>query len=373
MRRYVLPTLIDPRKPAPLDLGSQPQILIARLSAIGDCILTWPLVTHLKKLLPTSRITWVTDCAASILLEQHPCVDEVIRLRKGFLLRPLQLWSLRNQLHARRFDIAIDPQGLAKSAILSRLSGAKLRLGFHKCQTREGASLFYNMHRHGLAQHLAERQLELLEACNFEMPPMDAQGHFVVDFGWDDSRLDSGKIDVEMRSMGLQNRQFALINPGAGWESKRWQMDRYAVVADRLQAATGLNSLILWGNDQELEFAKTIVTLAPKSCQLAPKTDLLSLAQWSYRAKLFIGSDTGPLHLAAAVGTPCVGMYGTSLPQRCGPYGPQHIAIQKRYDGGSARYRRSTTNAAMRAIEVDDVLQACLKIANRNASVRIAG
>ncbi len=366
----VQPTLIDERKPAPIDLGESPRILITRLSAIGDCILTWPMLTALKKAWPTSHITWVVDCAASQLLEKHPCVDEVIRLRKGFLLRPRELYSIRNELQKRCFQMVVDPQGLAKSALLAWLSNAPIRLGFDSCQSRECASFFYTAKRHPLSQHIVEKQLELLEMCYIDLPTTDDTGRMNVDFGWDDALLDSTEVDDAMDQLGLRAKQFVLMNPGAGWESKRWPLDRFSVLSEKIKEATGLTSVIAWGGERERDFARTIVALAPQSTVLAPPTNLVSLAQWCHRARLFVGSDTGPMHLAAAVGTPCVAMFGTSLPQRCGPYGAQHVSLQKRYDAGSARYRRSTTNAAMKAIEVDDAFQACFSIIEKRLGMQ---
>ncbi len=356
----MLPTLINVTKRKQIDLGDRPRILITRLSAIGDCILTMPLVTELKKTWPNSEITWIVDCAASSLLHHHPHVDHVIRLKKGFLLRAKELWQLRNDLKQTKFDLAIDPQGLFKSGLLTWLSGAPRRFGFNKCQSREGAANFYTDRRHPLTEHIVERHLELLEMCNIEMPTANCTGDLLVDFGWNDALIDAAEVTAELRRMKLTEKKYVAINPGAGWESKCWPVDRYAVLADQLFARTGLRSLVLWGNPRELDLAKTIVALAPESTVLAPETDLIVLSQLLHRAAIFIGSDTGPMHLAAAVGTSCIAMFGTSLAHRSGPYGRQHCSIQKRYDSGSSRYRRSTTNAAMRAIQVAEVLQACL-------------
>lgn len=362
----VFPTLIDEQKPAPIDLGPNPRILIARLSAIGDCILSWPMLSLMKETWPTAKITWLVDCAAEQLLKRHPLVDEVIRIPKNILLKPSQLLRTRKLLRSKKFDLAIDPQGLAKSGVLTWLSGAKHRLGFDRCQAREGAWLFYTMRRHPLSQHILEKQIELLEMCNIE-PPRSRCGAFLdIDNGWNDNLIDSQFVEQQMKQLGLSEREFVMMNPGAGWESKRWPLERFAVLADQLYDTTGLKSLITWGNPREHDLARTVMALAPKSCILARDMDLVQLAQWSHRAALFVGSDTGPMHLAAAVGTCCVALFGTSLPQRSGPYGPEHIAVQKRYDAGTSRYRRKTTNSAMKAIEVEDVLQACLSILQKD-------
>ena len=356
----MFPTLIDSKLKTPLDLGPKPKILIVRLSAIGDCILTMPMVNMLKKAWPTSQIHWIVDCGVSQLLENYSPIDRVIRLQKGFLLRPKEMLGLRRQLRDEQYDLVIDAQGLFKSGMLSWLTGCPRRHGFDRCHAREGASLFYSQRRHPLSEHIAQRHLELLEMCDIPMAIDDGVEPSYCDYGWQDDLLESSKIQFEIRSLDLEPNRFIAINPGAGWESKRWPIDRYAELADQIFSASGLRSLVVWGNARELELARTLVALSPKAAVLAPETDLLSLSQWLHRARLFIGSDTGPMHMAAATGTTCLALYGTTLAQRSGPYGPNHQSIQRRYDGGSSRYRRRTTNMAMKAIQVQDVFEVCM-------------
>ena len=350
------PSSIDTSCRGNCALGDSPRILLVRLSAIGDCVLTLPLATAIKRNCPGAHLTWVVDCAASQLLEHHPAVDTVIRLQKGFLKRPRELYALRRRLRSQRFDFAIDPQGLFKSGFLTLLSGASRRVGFDACGTREFASYFYTDRRHPLAEHLVERQLELLETFGLDATAGHADETLPVDFGWDSAWSHGPR---------LSEGSFAALNPGAGWESKRWPVDRYALLADELYRSLGLRSIVFWGSPRELQLAKTITMLAPRSTELAAATDLPSLARWLSEAAIFVGSDTGPMHLAASIGTPTVAMFGTSLASRSGPHGPEHRSLQKRYDGGSARYRRNTTNAAMQAIDVRSVCDVALEVLER--------
>ena len=356
------PSILDTSHVGRCKLGEAPRILLVRLSAIGDCILTLPLATTLKRACPDAHLTWIVDCAASQILHRHPSIDQVVRVRKGFLKRPRELFQLRKSLRAHQFDYAIDPQGLFKSGAISWLSGAPQRIGFDSCGTRECASWFYTERRHPLGEHLVDRQLELLETFGIDVASASGGSQPRIDFGWGDVWDDS--VGFEGESIVAP---FVALNPGAGWESKRWPVDRYAALADRIFSQIGLQSLVFWGNQREYQLAKTITMLAPASTRLAPPTDLLDLARWLSRATAFVGSDTGPMHLAASLGTPTIAMFGTSLASRSGPYGTPHRSLQKRYDGGSARYRRNTTNAAMQAICVDaafDVVVDVLRSAN---------
>jgi ADP-heptose:LPS heptosyltransferase len=167
--------------------------------------------------------------------------------------------------------------------------------------------------------------------------------------------------DNALRSLGLSHGNFAILNPGAGWPSKIWPPDRYGEVARRLHAARGLASLAVWGAPSELPLAQAIVAASHGAAKLAPPTSVPELAALCRRSALFLGSDTGPLHLAVAVGTPAISMHGPSRAEWCGAYGPQNIRLQARYEEGSARERRQADDSAMREITVEQVIAACLE------------
>jgi ADP-heptose:LPS heptosyltransferase len=158
---------------------------------------------------------------------------------------------------------------------------------------------------------------------------------------------------------------FAVINTGAGWPSKLWPAERYAEVARHLGRIRNLPTVIAWAGAAERQMAGEIIIRGGGYAQLALPTSLTDLAELARRARLFIGSDTGPLHIAAAVGTPCVGLYGPMPARRCGPYGPQHIALQSTSFTGKLKNRRTANNETMLSIGVDAVCEACDAILNR--------
>jgi heptosyltransferase I len=325
------------------------KILICRLSAIGDCLETLPLAYAIKSRWPNSEITWVVDCGVDSILKTQPGIDRVIRVQKGFLKRPKELWRLRAQLHAMQFDFCIDPQGLLKSAIVGWLSGAKYRIGFAKGQAREQAWRFYHVRMEPNSFHLVDRQLELLEPLGIVAPE--------VTFGWHEPSEIAQQADFVVRELGWANRDYYVVNPGAGWESRQWSVDRYRTLTQQIFDCYQLKCMVLWGNEKENNLANAIVAGNHEFAQIAPPSSLMLLSGLIRRSRFFVGSDSGPMHLAASVGTPCVAMFGTTRAEYSGPYGIQHRRIQKRYEDGSSSHRRQATNSAMMEIEVDDVVQ----------------
>ena len=176
-------------------------------------------------------------------------------------------------------------------------------------------------------------------------------------------------IAEHRRQTGLTGR-YAIINPGGSWDSKLWPTQRFAHVARHLGDWHNLPSQIVWAGDRELDWARTIVAGSGGHARLAPATNLVELAALLRGASLFVGSDTGPLHLAVAVGTTSVGLYGTTRPADCGPYGPRNVALQQRYHGGNSRECRRANNDAMREIIVDQVCLTCDRLLHRDTTER---
>jgi ADP-heptose:LPS heptosyltransferase len=158
---------------------------------------------------------------------------------------------------------------------------------------------------------------------------------------------------------------FAVINPGGSWPSKRWEKDRFANVAQQLHTEPGIPTVVTWAGDDERSMADEIVRLARGAAIKAPPTSLPDLAALVKQAAVFVGCDTGPLHMAAAVGTVCVGLHGPTRPEDSGAYGSIHTAVQARYQSGSCRQRRRGPNDAMREITVSMVVDAARKALQR--------
>ncbi|MBI3836501.1 MAG: glycosyltransferase family 9 protein [Planctomycetia bacterium] len=332
------------------------RILIVRLSAIGDVLHGLPVANALRDALPQAFLAWVVEGRTADLLRGHRALDELIALPRGWLKSPRTVLDLRRRLRALQFDMTIDLQGLSKSAIAARLSGARRRIGLGGKDGRELSRWLNNELVRPTRTHVTDRNLELLAPLGITHP--------AVRFDLDDSPVNASAARKILDSQRVL-APFAVINPGASWPSKRWPAKRFAAVARHLGQLRGLESLVVWAGDQERGWAEQIVTGSAGHAMIAPATSLGELAAIVRRAALFVGSDTGPLHLAAAVGTPCVGLFGPMPAERNGPYGPQHIAVQKILLTGTSRQRRTAGPESMEAISVDHVTEACDQILDR--------
>jgi lipopolysaccharide heptosyltransferase I len=323
---------------------------------VGDCILTTPVAVALRKRFPRAFIAWVVQGGAASLLEGHTALDRLIVVKKGWMRSPAEVARLRGKLRSLHFDVTLDPQSLTKSALAAWLSGAPRRIGFARPEGRELAPLLNNQTIVPAATHVVERYLALTRPLGVE----PALAKFDIPI-----RPDARRFAARFLSEFQLTAGYAVVNPGAGWDSKLWPAERYGAVARRLGEERRLPSLVVWSGDRERQWGQTIVQEAGGHAVLAPSTTLPQLAALVAGAKLFVGSDTGPLHLAAAMGAPCVGLYGPTRPEVCGPYGPGHETVQAFYQEGSGRQRRGADNRAMQAITVEMVCDACNAVLSR--------
>ncbi|MGI9447853.1 MAG: glycosyltransferase family 9 protein [Pirellulales bacterium] len=327
-----------------------PRFLISRMSAIGDTVLTLPVACALRARFPEAFIGWAVEEKSSAMVVGHPCVDQVFTLPRGWFLSLKKCKSLRDELRAHRFTVSIDCQGNTKSSLACWLSGARHRIGCRGQYGTELSTYLNNILVTPERPHLTDRCVELLAPIGLTNPEIDWQlpGNEGVEHA-------AAKLLADLPLQG----QFAIINPGATWESKLWEMDRFAAVARYLGERRGLKSLVVWGSNRELDFANQIVSAADGHAVLAPRTSLQELVAVLRQGTIFISSDTGPLHMSVAVGTPSIGLYGATRPADCGPYGSPHAGIQVRYESGSRNERRKADNSAMREISVERVCCEC--------------
>jgi len=340
----------------PFPLPENPRILIVRLSAVGDVIHAMPLAVALRERFPGAYLAWVSAYPAATLLEGHEALDEVIVVGRRWLRSPREIVGLRRRLRALRLDVAIDAQGLTKSALAAWLSGAPLRIGFGDHWGREISRWLHTELIHTKTRHTVDRTLELIEPLGIVRPPVRFQVPMT------DSQREAA--DRMLAGLGV-DAPLAIINAGAGWPSKLWPPDRFGAVARHLGRQWRLPSVVVWAGGEERALAETIVASADGHARLAPPTTLRELAALCRRARLFVSSDTGPLHLAAAVGTPCVGLYGPWPAEENGPYGPGHVVVQKMAIYGPSSQRRRASRALMEAIDVPSVCEACDEILRR--------
>jgi lipopolysaccharide heptosyltransferase I len=331
------------------------RIALIKLSSLGDVVHALPVAATLKAARPAARLAWVVERREAAVLQDHPALDEVIvvdtrRWRKARAPRELaatvrEVAAMRRRLRAGRFDVALDLQGLIKSSVLTAATGAPRRIGLDRRWRREplGAIFTNEAVMPPVERHVVEQYLALLRPLGITTPRMDFTLPTVV--------AAETRVDDWLAGAGLKARQrVVVLNPGAGREDKRWPVARFAELAARLGQDAGAHVVVVWGPGEE-RAAGAIVAgagAAGPRALLAPPTDLHELLALLRRASVMVAADTGPLHLAAALGTPCVGLYGPTAPQRNGPYGSGHRALVA--PGG-----------AMAALEAAPVLAAVLE------------
>jgi lipopolysaccharide heptosyltransferase I len=308
---------------------SPASILIIRLSALGDVIRTLPLLPPLRARFPAARLGWLCEPAQKPVVEVQPLVDEVLEFPRGDLARSLQsghLLRAGSRLRAtlaniRRWrpQVVLDAQGTYKSALLMRLSGAPLRIGFARGAAREyipGAAT-HHVQPVAARQSRVEKALSLLAPLAAD-PSLAAAGL---------PRQAEAATLAESIWAGKPARHRILMSPGASsrQDYKRWPSRSFAAAAAGL-AAGGATVQIAWGPGEE-ELAREVAANAGDAAHLLPATSLLLLAELLRTADLFIGNDSGPMHLAWLVGTPVVALYGATDPIVNAPWGQGHRQV----------------------------------------------
>jgi heptosyltransferase I len=223
------------------------------------------------------------------------------------------------RLRGAKYDVALDVQGLVKSAVLARASGAGRVVGFSSAYVRErvAARLYTEPVDVPGAVHVIDRNLALLRPLGLDAVPRE----FPLD-------LPVPAEHVQAAVEGIGGR-FALLNAGGNWPNKRWPAERFGALAALLREREGLRSMVLWGPD-DVPVAEAVVAESRGAASRAPRTSLLDLMHLASAADLLVSGDTGPLHLAAAVGTPVVGIYGPTDPARNGPWDPRDVCVSRR-------------------------------------------
>ncbi|MEM9941204.1 MAG: glycosyltransferase family 9 protein [Planctomycetota bacterium] len=347
-----------------MEVSKKPlRILITRLSAIGDTVLTLPVLTTLRNAIPDAFIAWAVESPANQFLELHPDLDEVIRIPKSWYKKPSNWLEMRKRLQTYRFDVSIDPQGITKSAMLGWLSGAPKRIGIQGKWGREITPWLNNHLVSTQSPHIVKRSVELLSALHIDQVDLEA-----LKFDLPPCSKSCDSVAQKLDEIGI-GQHYCMINPGGGWPSRQWEMERWGSVASYVYRHHHLKSLIVWAGPKERQMAERIHNFDPSASLISPATSLLELAVVAQRSQFVLSGDTGPLHIASAMGTPCIGLYGSTNPQESGAYGQNHIEIQKWHQTGS---RKTADNDAMRDIMAADVFMACDQMVSRMSKQKVA-
>jgi heptosyltransferase-1 len=332
-------------------------IVIVKLTSIGDVLHGVPVAVALKRAFPEARIGWVVEGVSADVLAGHPAIDHLFRLPRRWLESPRAVLDLRRQLRWFDADVAIDLQGLLKSGVAAWLSGAAWRIGFARPVSREQAWRAYTHRVKPGGTHVVDRNCELLAPLGIRVAaPEFAMPH------WPVSRL---RMQQYLASLRLAQPP-VLLNPGAGWASKRWPVERFAATARALHRRRNETTVVVWAGDAERDMAERIAAESFGAAVVAAPTTLQDFGELCRLARLVISGDTGPLHLAAAVGTPCVGLFGPVPAERNGPYGMQHACVEPPPALRPAWDDRKTDMLSMAGIEVDRVVAAAEALLSRS-------
>lgn len=335
---------------------SPDSILIVRLGALGDVVHAMPVVAALREAWPGVRLGWAVSPPYAPLVGWVRGVSRVHTVRGGLDVRAVA--EMRREAYA----VCLDLQGLMKSAWYARASGARRVIGFARGLAREPlATLAYGETGGVPGGHVVNQNLSLLSRLG-----VTATRHDVC--------IDEPPSDVLSSARALVGGDavpYALLNPGAGWPNKRWPLERFGQLADRLLAAHGLRSLVLWGPDEASLAAAVVRASSSGAAVMAPQSgigDVLALAR---AAAVVVAGDTGPLHLAAVVGAPVVGLYGPTPPHRNGPWAEDDRWVS-RHEACACVFKRVCTadTWCLGEVSVDAVAHA---VAERLASSRASG
>jgi lipopolysaccharide heptosyltransferase I len=319
------------------------KILFVRLGALGDIIHTVPAVSAVRGALPQASIHWLVDVRHLDLLELVEGVDRIHPVRSS----PAGWLSAIAALRRERFDAALDFQGLIKSASLARLSGARLVAGFKGGGVREPAAVsFYSATVAAAPGHVIEKNLSLLRAINIHQPAAPC-------FAF--ARRPSSALQRVRTQAG---ERFAIINPGAAWPNKRWHPERFGAVAEAIRVRHAMRSVVIWGPG-ERELADRVIAASDGAALAAPATSIADLFAMSAAAALMVSGDTGPLHIAAASGTPIVGLYGPTDPRRNGPWSREDLSVSRFEACGCHHLRRCVRDRwCLEDVQVEEVVDA---------------
>lgn len=326
------------------------RVLLVRLSSIGDVVHTLPTLLALHR--AGHEAGWIVEPAACPLLDGHPLLARGVV--KAPPARGLALGPARDTLKALRrgrYEAALDLQGLWKSAAWARFSGARRVIGFASAFRREPAStllLSERFDQEPAARHVVDKNLSLLR-------PLGIEAVGLREFPLPAMTREEEHVALELRRLGLA--EFVVLNPGGGWESKLWPPESFGALAQGL-ARHGLRSLVTWGPAEE-GLADRVVTASAGAARRSFPTTLREYAALARRARLVVGADTGPVHIACAVGTPVVALFGPTDPERNGPFRPADVVV-RRAPSCAPCYKRhcATHTGVMAGLGVDDVLAA---------------
>ena len=334
------------------------RILIVKLGSIGDIVHTLPALAAVRSAMPQAEISWVVERRSSEILKDNPLLDRLIEVDTKALRRGLMsgetLRAPRQQLRRLRasaFDVALDFQGLLKSASIARLSGARRVFGYTRAGLREPASALFLSKRVAVPKktHVIRKSLLLVQEALGIPVPDDLS--FPINLSPTD--------EAEARQASARaGGKYAILNPGGGWPTKLWSVERFGKLADLLWSSFGITSLVTYGPGEQ-EIAESVRRSSDSGKAQPVSLSLKAFYSLAQGARVYVGGDTGPTHIAVAAGAPIVGLFGPTEWWRNGSPRPEDICVERNdIDCRVDCHRRSCSKWICMDIEVGRVMEA---------------
>jgi heptosyltransferase I len=325
---------------------AEARFLLVRLGSMGDIIHALPSAAALRDAFPDAQIDWAVEPRWTRLLKNNPDLNNVVSANRKSLAGML---ATLQAVRSPGYTCAVDFQALYKSALLAFASGAPRRIGFTSSYAREGlASVLYNDRFNPRGPHKVDHNLTLVEAAGARKPQaprfslaIDAEDEAVL------------RNDLSKRQIG----EYFVLNPGGGWISKCWPASRYRELHSKLATRFGWRGIVSFGHGEE-NLARGVIQGADDPSPVAIPLPLGPLMALLRCAKFVVSADTGPLHLASALGAPVVGLYGPTDPSRNGPYSGADVVVRNPHASVTTYRREASYSSAMLSITVDQVLDA---------------
>lgn len=331
-----------------------PRVAIVKLSSLGDVVHSLPSARAIRRWWPRAELTWIVERREEAILVGNPDLDHVVSVDTRLWRREfrrvsggpqvlVKLRGLVTRLRAGRFDVAVDLQGLWKSGVITRLTRAPVRIGLAGGECRERANAWFT-NRHVTpppgAVHVVDRYLAVVAGLG--VGP-DALGP--VEFPIAPRPEAARRVTRWLEDEGIKpDTPIVVLNPGSGGDGKRWTVEAFRRLGEELAVRLTARVVLAWGPGEEL-LAQAIAHGMRTGALVPPATTIVEMVELFRRAALIVGGDTGPIHIAAALGVPTVGLYGPTSARRNGPYGSRAIALQ-------------SPTGRMEGISVDEVLAA---------------
>lgn len=342
------------------------KVLIVKLSSLGDVVHTLPALNALRWGFSGSdasvEIDWLVEEAASGIIEGHPMIDEVIVVKRdGWIKSPKENHRTARRLAAKGYDIVLDFQGLLKSGVWVLLSKGRRRIGFSNAREMSHIFLTEKVTPTDKEMHAVDRYLLLVNKALgvVDTGPVEFPVHI------DEGSLDS--VRAKLSGSGVVE-PFVTLLPGARWDTKLWSIEGFAELATAIKERLGL-SVVLVGSEVDFEMLEEIRKSSKEAAaNLAGKTDLKELAALLSLSRFVVTVDSGPMHIAAALSTPVVALFGPTAAARTGPYGKGHIIIKRDLDCAPCFMRKCPDPRCMELITANDVMESIL-----NSSIVASG